>query len=182
MSVVDIHDELCAVYGQNEKCEGVLRQWCRMLNMRNSKVFGQPLVVNGHQSVNKKICQRWHLTISELLCDFHKLHALFSTWLSQLKQARLSQVSSNVHYDNAHRWAKMQRTSQSHCTSNRWWNLNSFVNVEPKQQSQQWLHIHSPNTPQKFKQKSARNLMATASWDRKGVMMVEFMHKGTIIS
>jgi hypothetical protein len=26
MSVVDIHDELCAVYGQNEKCEGVLRQ------------------------------------------------------------------------------------------------------------------------------------------------------------
>jgi hypothetical protein len=28
----------------------------------------------------------------------------------------------------------------------------SFVNVETKEQSKQWMHIHSPNKPHKFKQ------------------------------
>jgi hypothetical protein len=27
----------------------------------------------------------------------------------------------------------------------------SFVNVETKEQSKQWLHTHSPNKPKKFK-------------------------------
>jgi hypothetical protein len=41
----------------------------------------------------------------------------------------------------------------------------SFVNVETEDQSKQWMHTHSPNQPKKFKQKSARKLMA-AFWDR----------------
>jgi hypothetical protein len=28
----------------------------------------------------------------------------------------------------------------------------SFVNVEAKEQSKQWMHTHSPNKPKKFKQ------------------------------
>jgi hypothetical protein len=30
MSGVEIHDELCMVYGQNVMNEGTVRQWCRM--------------------------------------------------------------------------------------------------------------------------------------------------------
>jgi hypothetical protein len=51
----------------------------------------------------------------------------------------------------------------------------SFVNVEIKQQSKQWMHTHSPNKLKKFKQISARKLIATGFWDGKGVLMVEFM-------
>jgi CRISPR/Cas system CMR-associated protein Cmr1 (group 7 of RAMP superfamily) len=52
----------------------------------------------------------------------------------------------------------------------------SFMNVETKEQSKQWMHTYSPNTPKKLKQTlSARKLMATVFWDRKGVLMVEFM-------
>jgi hypothetical protein len=36
----------------------------------------------------------------------------------------------------------------------------SFVNVETKQQSKQWMHTHSPNKPKKFKQTSARKLFS----------------------
>jgi hypothetical protein len=43
------------------------------------------------------------------------------------------------------------------------------VNVETKEQSMQWMHTYSPNTPKKFKQTSARKLMATVFWDRKGM-------------
>jgi hypothetical protein len=35
---------------------------------------------------------------------------------------------------------------------------------------------------EKFKQTSARNLMATIFWDRKGVLIVEFMQQGTTIT
>jgi hypothetical protein len=56
------------------------------------------------------------------------------------------------------------------------------MNVETKKQSKQWMHTHSPNKPKMFKQLlSARNLMAAVFWDRKGVLMVEFVQQGTTI-
>jgi hypothetical protein len=57
------------------------------------------------------------------------------------------------------------------------------VTVETEQLSKQGIHTHSPNKPKKFKQKlSARKLMAAVFWDRKGVLMVEFMQQGTTIT
>jgi hypothetical protein len=55
----------------------------------------------------------------------------------------------------------------------------SFVNVETEEQSKQWMHTHSPNKQKKVKKMSARKLMATVFWDRKGVLMVEFIQQGT---
>jgi hypothetical protein len=40
------------------------------------------------------------------------------------------------------------------------------------------MHTHSPDKPKKFKQMAIRKLMASVSWDRKG-MMVEFKQQGT---
>jgi hypothetical protein len=45
------------------------------------------------------------------------------------------------------------------------------VKVETKEQSK----------PKKFKQTSARKLMATVFWERKRVLMVEFMQQGATI-
>jgi hypothetical protein len=56
------------------------------------------------------------------------------------------------------------------------------VNVETKEQSKQWMQTHLPNKPKKCKQMSARKLMVTVFWDRKGVLMVEFMQQGTTIT
>jgi hypothetical protein len=49
----------------------------------------------------------------------------------------------------------------------------SFVNVELKEQSKQWMHTYSSNKPEKF-----RKLMATVFWGKKEVLMVEFMQQG----
>jgi hypothetical protein len=53
------------------------------------------------------------------------------------------------------------------------------MNTETKEQPKQWMHTHSPNKPKKFKQTSARKLIAAVFWDRKAVLMVEFMQRGT---
>jgi hypothetical protein len=42
---------------------------------------------------------------------------------------------------------------------------------------------HSPEEPKRLnKRLPVRKLMATVFWDRKGVLMVEFMQQGTIIT
>jgi hypothetical protein len=57
------------------------------------------------------------------------------------------------------------------------------VNVESKEQSKQWMQTHSPKKSKRFKQTlSARKLMAVVFWDRKGMLIVEFMKQRTIIT
>jgi len=53
---------------------------------------------------------------------------------------------------------------------------------ETKQQSHEWRHSSSPK-PRKFKRtQSAGKVMATVFWDRKGVLLVDFMARGTTIN
>jgi hypothetical protein len=45
------------------------------------------------------------------------------------------------------------------------------------------MHTQLLNKPKKFKQTlSARNLMVAVLWERKGLLMVEFMQQGTTIT
>ena len=58
-----------------------------------------------------------------------------------------------------------------------------FMNAETKEQSKQWMHTHSPNKPKKFKRTLLnKKMMATAFWDRKGILLTEFMAPGTTIT
>ena len=57
-----------------------------------------------------------------------------------------------------------------------------FVDAETKEQSKQWMHMHSPNKPKKFKQTlSNKKMMATVFWDCKEILLTEFMAPGTTI-
>ncbi|KAL4092199.1 hypothetical protein QTP88_026740 [Uroleucon formosanum] len=59
----------------------------------------------------------------------------------------------------------------------------SYINPKSKQQSMQWRHSTSPK-PKKFKQTpyTSRKMMATVFWDEKGVLLVDFMERGTTIT
>jgi transposase len=80
MSAAEIHRELCAVWDQNVMREGTVRQWCRMFkdgwtDVHDEEQSGQPSVVSDGlvQSVEQRICERWHFTISGLLCEFPRI-------------------------------------------------------------------------------------------------------------
>jgi transposase len=80
MSAVEIHHELCAVYGQNVMSEGTARQWCRMfkdgrINVHDEERSGRPSVVSDDlvQNVDQEICERRRFTISELSCEFPQI-------------------------------------------------------------------------------------------------------------
>jgi len=53
---------------------------------------------------------------------------------------------------------------------------------ESKQQSLQWHHTHSPRT-KKFKTSiSVKKFKASVFWDRKGILLVDFMPPGATIN
>jgi hypothetical protein len=57
-----------------------------------------------------------------------------------------------------------------------------IMNVEITEQLKLWMYTHSLNNPRKFKQMlCARKPMAAAFWDKKGMLVVEFMQQGTTI-
>jgi transposase len=61
MCAAEIHRELCAIYGQNIKSEGTVRQWRKMFkdeltNVHDEEQSGRPSVVSEDlvQSVDQK--------------------------------------------------------------------------------------------------------------------------------
>ena len=66
------------------------------------------------------------------------------------------------------------------CTDDETWAYH--FTPETNQQSRQWLHFPSPK-PRKLKQAQfAGKVMATVFWDRKRVLLVDFMATGTTIN
>ncbi|GFQ82638.1 HTH_48 domain-containing protein [Trichonephila clavata] len=58
----------------------------------------------------------------------------------------------------------------------------AYVTPESKQQSMEWRHSSSPKRV-KFNQTiSARKIMGTVFWDRKGVLLVEFLPRNETIN
>jgi hypothetical protein len=56
------------------------------------------------------------------------------------------------------------------------------VDAETKEQSKQWMHTHSSNKPKKLKRTLSKEIMLTVFWDRKGILLTEFMAPGNTIT
>ena len=58
----------------------------------------------------------------------------------------------------------------------------SYTNIESKRQSMQWRHSSSPKA-KKFKEASSvKKIMATIFWDRKGILLIDFLERGLTIT
>ena len=58
----------------------------------------------------------------------------------------------------------------------------SYTNIESKRQSMQWRHSSSPKA-KKFKEASSvKKIMATIFWDRKGILLIDFLERGLTIN
>ncbi|KAF6036818.1 hypothetical protein EB796_004868 [Bugula neritina] len=53
---------------------------------------------------------------------------------------------------------------------------------ESKRRSMEWRHADSPRKKKFKSQPSAGKVMATVSWDYQGVILIDFMAKGTTIN
>jgi hypothetical protein len=149
MSVVEIHSELWAVYGQNRMSEGTVRQWCRIcqqwegeqtLTMKSG--ICRPPVVSDNlvQSVDHKINDWGRLIIFRtFVCRVPQnsrtfpyetfavrvgYHKFYGRWAPKILAGghKTQRMVSGFHFFRATP-QKWRWIFQSRRTSNRWWHL-----------------------------------------------------------
>lgn len=204
VSAADIHRQLCTVYGPNVMSEGVVRQWVRFFksgrtNIHDEERSGRPSVVSNDlvKKVDEKVRENRRFTISELSEQFPQIsrtvlyevvtdklgyRKFCARWVPKLltevhKTKRMgSALNFLSRYD-----AEGEDFLKRIVTGDETW--VAYVNAETKQQSMAWGHTNSPCKPKKARQTfSTRKVMTTVFWDAEGVLLVEFMERGTTIT
>jgi len=199
---IDIHRQLTEVYG--EKCISVqhVRKWCREFSEGRTEVHdeqrsGRPSVSDDVvDKVERILLEDRRITINELS---FRIPDIASTTIHKIVTEKLGYSKVCARWvprmlTESHKEKRVECAQQflQQCRRNKEEFLDSIVTgdetwvfhftPENKQQSREWRHSTSPK-PKKFKQtKSAGKVMATVFWDRKGVLLIDFMPPGTTIN
>ncbi|GFY27883.1 histone-lysine N-methyltransferase SETMAR [Trichonephila clavipes] len=200
---VDIHHQISEVYGENIMSDGMGRKWLRVFkdgrtNIHDEERSGRPSVITDEliQKVDCKVKENRRFTISslaemfpavsrsvlyEIVSERLNYRKLCSRWVPKMltdehKTKRLGSALSFLE-----RCSNEGDDFLSHIvTGDETW--VAYVTPESKQQSMEWRHSSSLRKV-KFKQTiSAQKIMCTVFWDRKGVLLVDFLTRGDTIN
>lgn len=203
-NAAEIHRRISRVYGETCMSDSKVRQWCRNFTAGRTDVHdaggqGRKRVSTDDlvQRVDQAIRENRRFTISVLSDSFPEISrsALYTIVSETLQYRKLCARWVPKMLSDRH---KTQRMGAALAFLQRYHDegpdfLNKIVTgdetwvhfetEETKEQSKQWMHSHSPSKPKKFKRTfSNRKCMATVFWDRKGVLLVEFMERGSTIT
>lgn len=201
---IEIYRQLCDVYGKGIMSESRVRQWCidfknGRTNVHDEDRSGRPSLVTDElvMKINDKIREDRRFTITELLKHFPQIsrslvheivaeklgyHKFCARWIPKIltedhKKQRLAAALTFLEdYDK-----NGNKVIDRIVTGDETW--VKHVNSETKRQSMEWGHTNSPKKPRKCLQTlSARKIMATVFWDSEGVILVDFLERGTTIN
>lgn len=203
ISAAEIHRQLCEVYGPNIMTEGKVRKWVRMFkdgreNVHDEPRSGRPSVITDDLvcAVDQKLHEDRRLTITTLSMEFPlvsrsalytivsenlNFKKLCSRWVPKLltedhKKQRLdSALTFLTRYDE-----EGDDMLSQIVTGDETW--VSHITPESKQQSMEWRHTFSPVKVKAKQTLSQRKIMASVFWDRHGVLLVDFVERGTTIN
>lgn len=200
---IEIHRQLCQVYGPNIMSKQMVRRWCRQFSEGRQSVHdeersGRPSLINDDrvELVRQCIMENRRFTITELSSHFPQisrslLHEIVTKHLL-FKKVCARWVPKNLTPEH-----KMQRLGAALTFLQRYHDDGdefldrivtgdetwiSHFTPETKQQSMHWRHSGSP-VRTKFKQTlSVRKVMCTVFWDRKGILLIDFLPRGETVN
>lgn len=201
---IGIHSQLCQVYG--EGCMDIknVRKWVREFkqgrtNIHDEERSGRPTTaitdamvekIDGLVRENRRITTRELCllvpdiskgSIQTILSDKLMFRKVCARWVPRMLTEDHKRQRMEASREFLDRYAEEgEEFLNSIVTGDETW--VSHFTPETKRQSLEWRHTTSPK-PRKFKQvQSARKVMATVFWYRKGVLLVDFMPRGTTIN
>jgi len=203
MKLAEIHRQLCDVYGEHAMSSSMVWRWVQLFNEGRENVHddsqsSQPSVVNEDlvRAVEEKIRENRQFTIMslslhfpqisrsllhEIVSDKLKFWKLCAQWVLKMltEEHKLKWQASAL--DFLTRYSEEGDNFLSHVvTGDETW--VSHATPESKQQFMEWRHTSSP-TKTKFKQTtSTQKITCTVFWDRKGVLLVDFLPQGSTIN
>jgi len=202
-NAAEIHRQLCDVSGPNVMSESKVRQWCHLFkegrtNVHDEERSSRPSVITDDlmEKVNTTIRGNRRFIISELSLKFPQVSRsviydivseklgskkLCARWVPKM----LTDEHKQKHLAAAHQFLQRHQIegdqSFDHIiTGDETW--ISYTNIESKRQSTQWRNSSSLKA-KKFKPASSvRKIMATIFWDRKGILLIDFLERGLTIN
>lgn len=199
---IEIHRQLTEVYGQSCMDVKNVRKWCREFTAGRTEIHdeqrsGRPSIsdetvakVEENMREDRRITldalcilvpEVSRSTIHRILTEKLQYRKVCARWVPRMltEDHKRQRVDSSREF--LRRYAdEKDNFLDSIVTGDETWAFH--FTPETKQQSREWRHPSSPK-PRKFKQtQSAGKVMATVFWDRKGVLLVDFMPAGTTIN
>jgi [histone H3]-lysine36 N-dimethyltransferase SETMAR len=199
----EIHRQLREVYGEHAFSRKVVWEWCKKFKDGRTEVHdearsGRPSIITDEvvDAVQTKILTDRRIKISELCIDFPDVSRgtifeivknclgykkLCARWVPKMltadhltkRMAASLELLTRYHNegdDFLNRIVTCDETWVSHITP------------ENKVDSMQWKHQTSPRV-RKFKQVlSPKKVLASAFWDRKGMILLEFLPYGNTVN
>ena len=200
---VDIHRQICEVYGENAMSDSMVRRWVRLFNEGRTNVHdeertGRPSLISDVlvQEVEKKIHENRRFTMTSLAKHFPQIsrsllheivsiklnfRKLYARWVPKIltdehivkRQGSALQFLSRYEEEGDNFLSRI-------VTGDETW--VSHVTPESKQQSIEWRHTTSPSTKKSKQTLTTRKIMCTVFWDRQGVLLVDFLSRGQTIN
>ena len=193
---IEIHRQLCKVYRNDVMSEGGVRQWCIMFkngrtNVQDEERSGRLTIVTDElvAKINEKIHGNHPFTITEFSLQFPQISRslLHETVTEKLGYHKFCARCVPKLLTEDHKKQRMAYEKDGDSlldrvvTGDETW--VKHVTCETKKQSMEWGHTSSPKRPRKCLQTlSARKIMATVFWDREGVLLVDFLVRGSTIN
>ena len=199
---IEIHRQLCRVYGPNVMSKQMVRRWCRQFSagrqsVHDEKRSGRPSIITDSlvELVRERIMENRRVTITELgshvpqisrslLHEIVTEHLLFRKLCARWVPKQLTPEHKTKRMESALTFLQRYHDDGDEfldriITGDETW-IEHFT-PETKQQSMHWRHSGSP-CKTKFKQTSARKVMCTVFWDRRGVLHVDFLTRGETVN
>ncbi|UYV69465.1 hypothetical protein LAZ67_6003692 [Cordylochernes scorpioides] len=184
-SAKDIHTELCQLYGEGCMSSGMVRRWVREFKNGRTDVHDEPRA--GRPSVSDETIAKVEAAMLEdrrvtawKLCDLvpdvskTTIDNILREHLGYSKWVDAAQEFLDCHKTDGEEFLDSIVTGDV--------TLVHYTTLEIKDQSKQWKHTSSPK-PLKFKQTlSAGKLIAIVFRGRKGLLVCDFMRRGTTIN
>jgi len=199
---IEIHRQLTEVYG--ESCMDVknVRKWCREFTAGRTEIHdeersGRPSISDETVAKVEQIMRQdrritlddlcilvpevSRSTIGRTLTEKLEYRKVCARWVPRMLTEDHQRQRIDSSREFLQRYAdENDNFLDSIVTGDETWAFH--FTPETKQQSREWRHSSSPK-PRKFKRtQSAGKVMATVFWDRKGVLLVDFMAHGTTIN
>lgn len=197
---ISIHRKLCQTYGTSCMSLKNVRKWCREFSGGRTEVHdeqrsGRPSISDelkeqierelreDRRVTVRDLEQRFELSKSTIQRFFNVMgyHKCCARWVPKMLTEDHKRQRIETSREFLTRYAEQGEVFlDSIVTGDETW-VYHFT-PESKQQSLEWRHSRSPKK-RKFKvTQSDRKIMATVFWDRKGVLLIEFMPTGTTIN
>ncbi|KAJ4427740.1 hypothetical protein ANN_25393 [Periplaneta americana] len=164
---IEIHRQLCQVYGPNIMSKQMVRRWCMQFTegrqiVHDEERSGRPSLINDRvELVRQCIMENRRFTITELSSHF-------------------PQISRSLLHEIVTKHLLFKKVCARIVMGDKTW-ISHFT-PETKQQSMHWQHSGSP-VRMKFKQTlSVRKVMCTVFWDRKGILLIDFLPRGESVN